>query len=135
MLNNSEISLENYLEESDRSSYDKVNILLVCQYGSVTKSPNEQIRWYFNKYRIRGSFERKARLTEINNTKLFSSDFEIYEHKNNETNTTTSRLFIKNLSLKNNNLLGRYKCQVKGISKTTRIFSRYYPKINGNHEC
>lgn len=126
MLNKSEVSIDKHLEESSIEP-----LRLVCQYDMASKSSNEQIRWYFNKYRIRSSSERRIRISDSNSTKLAAGDFEISETRNNETNITISTLSIKNLNLKSHSLIGRYKCQVKGLYKSTRIYSKNFQRFNG----
>jgi hypothetical protein len=128
ILNQTEISLESYLKNDNNINY----MILICQYNNVAKSSNEQIRWYFNKYRIRNVNElRRIRYTDSNSTKLIASDFDVIENRNYTLNITTSKLLIKNLDQKSLQMLGKYKCQVKGISKSTRIYSKNYIRQNG----
>ena len=128
MLNKTEISMDS-INNSERKEEP---MRLVCQYETISKSPNEQIRWYFNKYRIRSAADRKARLTDLNNSsKLASSDFEITEQRFNDLNLTMSSLLIRNFNAKSHHLIGKYKCQVKGLAKSTRLYSRAYSRFNG----
>lgn len=129
------------------------SVTLVCVYDDVIKSPKDQIKWYFNKHRIRNSLDEQGGQIKIlsgsppmmenaaaqqqQDDQLvpvgqFSSSFSPNHHftitqslgsGDGGNNVTVSSLTIHNFNLKYN--YGRYRCQYKGLVKTVKIYPNH----------
>ena len=107
-------------------------------------SPNDQIKWYFNKHRINGKHLRK-RLNSVNEKPHTNVDdreqnqshpqqhivshtnhFKIIHNVSHSTNETMSTLLIHDFSDRHN--FGKYKCAYRGLVKTVKLL----PARNGN---
>lgn len=158
-MNKSEIFIEDIEEEATIEDYQQVAssssssfsspsraaITLVCVYDDVIKNPKDQIKWYFNKHRIRSSLDdphgnqikimSRNPLVEGDGSDVsagagqFSSSFSPNHHftitqsLSEDKNTTISSLIIHNFNLKYN--YGRYRCQYKGLVKTVKIYPNH----------
>jgi hypothetical protein len=124
-------------------------VKLVCEYGDLIRNPKDQIKWYFNKHRIRNVNEEtgaaaagaaaalpaaatllNSQIKILNSLETPSSSsphnvpvnhhFSIVQTLSHETNSTVSTLYIENFNLKYN--FGRYRCQYRGLIKTVKIY-------------
>jgi hypothetical protein len=119
-LNNSEVSIKN----SEKNTFT-----LVCSYDDVLTNLNDQMKWYFNKMRLKSTLGpasalANTQLPEENSirTSLQSQHhYTIIQKVSFDTNTTTSILHVHNFNSEVN--AGKYKCQYKGLSKSVRVFS------------
>lgn len=108
-------------------------------------NPDDQIKWYFNKHRIRDTpilenkdpFEslllhRKDEIIQNAKT-LFGSkqQFSIKQKLHYDINSTTSTLIIMNFNIKIN--ISKYKCEFKGLSKTIKIIAFKNGNLNIIH--
>lgn len=116
-------------------------ITLVCVYDDVIKNPKDQIKWYFNKHRIRNSLDdaQHSQIKIMSRNPVaesaaaydgqFSSSFSPNHHftitqsLSENKNTTISSLNIHNFNLKYT--YGRYRCQYKGLVKTVKIYPNH----------
>ena len=140
-LTNDEIDQEqNSHQQNEENSR---SVTLACIYEDVIKNPKDQIKWYFNKHRIRNALDDPsttqgpikilnridADLVEHTTTNQFSSSFSPNHHftitqsLTEDKNNTLSTLTIRNFNIKYN--YGRYRCQYKGLIKTVRIFPNH----------
>lgn len=139
-----EATIEDYNQVATSSSPSRAAITLVCVYDDVIKNPKDQIKWYFNKHRIRSSLDdphgnqikimSRNPLVEGDGSEAagagqFSSSFSPNHHftitqsLSEDKNTTISSLTIHNFNLKYN--YGRYRCQYKGLVKTVKIYPNH----------
>jgi hypothetical protein len=124
-LNNTEYSKHAYTAKHNTFS-------LACKYDDLLTNPNDQIKWYFNKFRIKSTVETSGGLImktgdageESRNKQQSASasnhHFTIVQKISFDTNTTVSILHIHNFNSKFNT--GKYKCQYKGLSRTVRVY-------------
>ena len=121
------------------STASRAAITLICVYDDVIKNPKDQIKWYFNKHRIRSSLDdpHGNQITIMSRhpdsidgmSDQFSSSFSPNHHftitqsLSEDKNTTISSLTIHNFNLKYN--YGRYRCQYKGLVKTVKIYPNH----------
>jgi len=124
-------------------------VVLVCKYDDIIANPKDQIKWYFNRQRIKNSLDKRRHSSlSLKNKKTLRStsanpalsnellddqqeDDNIYIDSHNyftviqttsfERNETISTLYIHDFNPKFHT--GKYKCQYKGIIKMVRITS------------
>jgi hypothetical protein len=121
-------------------------VVLVCKYGDIIVNPNEQIKWFFNKIRIKNNNninDKSKHLLAVDNNQIFKTNVNSREEADLSSTTTTthhpnsfnhytiiqsisyernesiSTLIIHNFNIKHH--AGRYKCQYKGLIKTVRL--------------
>lgn len=136
ILNKSEILFDHHQNKQKP-------VVLVCKYSDLITNPNEQIKWFFNKIRIKSNNDRPKHLLESSN-QIFKSDYanstdqeasttpsinsfnqySIIQSVSYERNESISILVIHNFNIRHHG--GRYKCQYKGLIKTVKLnpFSR-----------
>ena len=133
-LNNSEFSHVQNEQFNLNAKHAVANTFtLVCKFDDALTNPNDQIKWYFNKFRIKSTIDPtndgliKKEHVETTKNQLHSTTsltsnhhFVIVQKVSFDTNTTLSILNIQNFNSKYNT--GKYKCQYKGLSRTVRVY-------------
>lgn len=154
-MNKSEIYFDakrfaNHLQHQNKYQTQKHKpVVLVCKYDDIIANSKDQIKWYFNRQRIKNSLDKRRqsglpikkrktlRSTSANPALLneqldeHQEDENIYTDSHNyftviqttsfERNETISTLYIHDFNPKFHT--GKYKCQYKGITKMVRITS------------
>lgn len=101
---------------------------LKCKYDDLITNPNDQIKWYFNKHRIRNGLSIDGSHANVKGDQTPNHQFTVVQTLSHGTNSTISTLFIHNFNIKYN--YGKYKCQFKGLTRPFKIFSNFR---NGLH--
>jgi hypothetical protein len=154
ILNKSEIFFDakrysNHLQHHSKYQTQKQKpVVLVCKYDDIIENSKDQIKWYFNRQRIKNSLDKRRQiglllknrknLRSTSTTPLFKDHLDEHQEDENvftdshnyftviqttsfERNETISSLYIHDFNPKFHS--GKYKCQYKGITKTVRITS------------
>ncbi|RMZ94705.1 limbic system-associated membrane -like [Brachionus plicatilis] len=128
ILNDSEIFLnetDKKLENHDANRFNSVNnhVVLICKYDDVL-GPNDHIRWYFNRHRIRSfshfDIQNKSEQAETNRHSII----QIVDHS---SKSTYSKLIIPNFNPKIDQ--GKYHCAYKGLIHSVRVHTE---NLNAN---
>jgi hypothetical protein len=137
MMNKSETLV--YFDQQQEANQHHETARLVCKYNDLITNPAENIKWYLNKNKIKSAND----LSQIKVLAPNGANHEAHRQMNTEyangnrqpgagqhftvvqtvahdTNTTTSTLYINNLSKSH---LGRYRCQYRGLYKTVRLYT------------
>lgn len=137
MLNRTEITINTTRPNTLKSK----TITLVCKYEDLLSNPNDQIKWFFNKNRIKSQQEANKNIKVLNyngksstNTNnaggvnindhnhyyFVNSHFSIAQTYSYEKNETYSTLTISNFNYKYH--FGKYKCQYRGLVRSVKIY-------------
>lgn len=119
-MNGSDIYInktEEKYENNDASRLNSVNnaVVLVCKYDDIL-NPNDHIRWYFNRHRIRSflhfGVQNRTDSTETNQHTII----QLVDHS---IKSTYSKLIIPNFNPKIDQ--GKYHCAYKGLIRSIRV--------------
>ncbi|CAF0840695.1 unnamed protein product, partial [Brachionus calyciflorus] len=114
--------LKSQLSSSNRRNLINSPLILVCKYDDIlSMSQSDQIKWYFNRHRIR-TISQKENQSDINESEKQNANhhqYTILQNVDHTTNSTQSKLIIHNFDSKIN--YGKYRCAYKGLIKTVRV--------------